>query len=240
MRKAIYAFSFLFTLLFALDPDIITAGEEMPEEPVITVSGSAEDEFMPDTAIVNIAVETAAKTVKESLALNNVRTERVISALKKALGEGDSVKTSSFNVSPVYEYDGTSKRNVLTGYRVVNRVFVRTKRVKDAGGLVDVSVEAGANSVDDLHFLISDYAPLCEGLLKKASARTLKEADVVTAAFGVKAKGVKEITPSCPSGGEMPVYRFAMEKASKGVATPIEAGTLKVEANVTAVFYIGE
>lgn len=241
MRKAFYAAVLLSIVLSPLHPLLTFASDERSEEPVIRVSGSAEEDFMPDTAIVVIAVETTAGTVKEAGAQNNVKAERVVAVLKKTLGEGDTLKTSSYNVQPVYEYDTVRKRSVLAGYRVLNQVTVRTKKVKEAGGLIDAAVMAGANRVEGLRFVVSDYSPLCEGVLKRASRRAIEEAGIVAASFGVKIKGVKEISPSCSIEGERPVYRYAGKEAKAAEApAPIEAGAVKISADVTAVFYIGD
>ncbi|MBI1922375.1 MAG: SIMPL domain-containing protein [Geobacter sp.] len=235
------------TLLFisVLGPTLPLYGMDGTKEekpPVITVTGTATDEFPPDTAILSLAVETKAETVDEASRQNNSRSEKVISVLKKLLDipAGDTIRTSAFSVQPVYEYDDKKRRNILTGYRVLNRVTVSTSVTRMVGELIDRGLKNGANNVDDIRFVLKDDRKACEGLLVKAVERARADAETVARALGTEIGGVRQLTPSCT--GEQPPIIMGMARAktmeAADVATPIEAGSNKVHGTVTVEFYL--
>lgn len=240
-------FAIACTLLFI--PVLVSAlpaygmdGAKEDKPPVITVTGTATDEFSPDTAIVSLAVETRAETVDDASHENNSRTEKVIAALKKLLDipAGDSIRTSAFSIQPVYEYDDKKRRNLLTGYRVLNRVTVSTSGTRMVGELIERGLKNGANNVDEIRFVLKDDRKACEGLLVKAVARARADAVTVARALGTEVGGVRQATPSCT--GEQPpiIMGFARAKTMEAAdaATPIEAGTNKVHGSVTVEFYL--
>lgn len=243
MKRSALASSLLVTLaILAALPVHGMDGAREEKPPVITVTGTASDEYPPDTAIVSLAVETKAATVEEASRDNNSRSEQVISALKKGIepAAGDSIRTSSFSVQPVHEYDNRTRRNILTGYRVVNQVTVTTSRTRMVGDMIDRGLKNGANSVGDIRFVLKDDRKICEGLLVKAVERARADAETVVRALGTEIVGVRQAIPSC--SGEQPPIIMGMARAktmeAADAVTPIEAGTNKVHGSVTVEFYL--
>jgi uncharacterized protein len=209
----------------------------------IAQTGEAKDFFAPDTATVSLAVETSAKTANEAVEENGKRAERVIRALRPFISseKGESVKTSSFSVQPVYEYDNVKRRNFLTGYRARHQVTVTTKKVGTSGEIIDTGVQSGANEVGGVTFSLTELKDYCEALYKKASEKARSEAAFVAQTLGQRIAGVKNISSTCGTEMPRPLYRdmglMAAEAAPPG-QTGIEAGDISVTATVSAVFYI--
>jgi uncharacterized protein len=95
------------------------------------VTGSVTEEFAPDTAILNLAVETQQSTAQEAAKENAAKSEQVVAAMKGLItvSAGDTVSTSSYSVQPAYEYDDKLRKNRLTGYRTFNQVTVKTAQI---------------------------------------------------------------------------------------------------------------
>ena len=241
-RSALACSLLLISALASTLPAYGMDGTKEEKPPVITVTGTASDEFPPDTAIVSLAVETRAATVDEASRQNNSRSEKVIVALKKLLDipAGDTIRTSAFSIQPVYEYDDKKRRNLLTGYRVLNRVTVSTSGTRMVGELIDRGLKNGANNVDEIRFVLKDNRKACEGLLVKAVERARADAETVARALGTELGGVRQATPSCT--GEQPPIIMGMARAktmeAADIATPIEAGTNRVHGSVTVEFYL--
>ena len=158
MKKALVPFFVLALLSFSCPLNL--RAEAVQEIPLasINVTGEASDNFMPDSVLITLSVETTKKTVSDSVAENSQKTDKVISGLKKLINEteGDYIKTTSYNVNPVWEYDKSKDKSFLTGYRVVNQVTVKTKQIKIAGKIIDSAVNSGANNVQSINFAIDD------------------------------------------------------------------------------------
>lgn len=209
----------------------------------ITVTGNASDSYPPDTVEIVLAVETTERTVAEATRKNNISSEKVVTTLKKLLkqDEGDTIKTSSYSLQPVYEYDEHARKNRFTGYRVTNQVTLRSKQIDNAGTFIDTATQQGANRVDTINFILSSDREYCARLIREATEKARANADLVAQTLGTKIIGVRDVSPSC--GGEMPrpMYRYSMareEAAADAASAPVEAGTLILRASVSAVFYI--
>lgn len=232
MKRLVPAFA-----AFLLLAPAASFGDERPKDRAKTVSatGNAAEQYPPDTVVITLAVETESRDVKEAADQNNIKAEKMINGVKKALGQEDTIKTASYAIRPVYEYDSSRRKQYVTGYRAVNQVTVRTKKVKEAGALVDIAVRSGANRVDGVSIELEDYFAACAGLITQASKRALFEAEAAAKAFGEKIKGVRSLTPSCSAeSGRQPVYMMQEKEA----AAPLEPGGVNVRATVNAVFYL--
>ncbi|MEW6601274.1 MAG: SIMPL domain-containing protein [Nitrospirota bacterium] len=209
----------------------------------VSVTGTATDNYSPDTATLLLAIENTASTVLQVTQKNNAISEKVISGVKKLLkpDAGDAVKTSSYSLDPVYEYDQGTRKNKFIGYKAVNQITVKTKQISNLGRFIDSAVEQGANRVDNISFSLSDTKGFCKSLLRQATEQARSDAEVVATSLGTRIAGIKDISASC--GGEMPrpLYRLGMaaeDAMAAKSATPVEAGTLMLQGTVNAVFYI--
>ena len=216
--------------------------EERPGS--ITVTGSASDEFPPDTVTFTIAVENRGATVEEVTRYNGESTERVTAAVRKLLDTagGDSVRTSTFAVNPVYEYNEKARKNLLTGYRAFNQMTVKSRHLDRGGAIISAATASGATNVGDLRFVLGDDRHACGELVVKAVERGKKEAELVARALGATIAGIRHAAPSCRSEQPPPVFR-GMERAELRTAAspppvPIEAGPLTVSASVVREFVL--
>ena len=206
----------------------------------ISTTAEAREEAAPDIAVISIAVETTAETVKAATSENNRRMEKVLSELKKAAGEGDEVKTASFSVRPVHEYHPASGRNILKGYAAFNGLTVKTRSVVEAGRFIDIALKYGANNISDLRFELSDYSKVCAVAIEKAASKAKALAEASARAFGVKLGDVKDITPNCQAFGQAPVMRFGLMEKAADAATPVEPGTTTVSATMEVRYFIAD
>jgi uncharacterized protein len=206
---------------------------------VISETGEARDYFRPDIAIITLGVETEEKTAAEAVTENARKAGAIVTVLKGLINpaKGDSIKTSSFSLQPVYEYDTVSRR--LRGYMARNLVTVRTKEIETAGRIIDDAVRSGANTVQDLSFTLSDEKKFCDGVLKKAAEQAKKEATYVARLLDTEIAGVKSISSSCGSEVPRPVYGSVLASKAVKAAVPetaIESGDIAVTATVSVVF----
>jgi uncharacterized protein len=234
----------LTVLLIVLHPVLAAEPAEEDKRGTISVTGIASEYYPPDIVTITLSIETISKTASDSVAQNSMRAEKVVSKLKTLvdLSSGDSVKTSSYSVRPVYEYDNVKKRNVLTGYRVINQVTVRTKKIETVGVLIDKAIEMGANQVQGITFTLTDEKDYCGSVLKRATERAEREATVVAQSLHVKIAGIKHVAPACRKEARYPVHREMLTeaKAAETPETPIESGDIAIYGTVNVVFFINK
>lgn len=222
-------------LSMALAHPVSSAAAE--NERTLTVRGAAAIDATPDTAVVTLAVETLGKSAKSSAAENARVSDEVFKAVKKALGPGDSVETSSFSVFPVYDYE-KGGRQVLRGFRTVHQVRATTYRPSSAGEIIDEAMASGANSVVEVRFDIKDISAECDGLIRTAASSAKAQAVSAAAAFGVGLDGVRSIVPSCGRESEGQPRFYGAEAMVRSAATPIEPGTIRIRSDVEAIYFL--
>lgn len=226
----------------------ITQGSEK-ERGYIALSTSANTEVAPDVAEISFAVRTSdTKSIQKATAANKEISDKIYTMLKGMLNtaNGDFVKTSGFNASPMYTYSGNKR--ILDRYEVSNRVTVHTKSIDKVGTMIDKAIEAGATNVDSLNFSVSNYETQCNSLIEIASKKANARAQIATKAMGATLDGIRSMDISCSENNNYSHPRMYMAKNMvAGVAesamadeasTSISGGSIKVYANVNVSYFV--
>ncbi|MCR4880931.1 MAG: SIMPL domain-containing protein [bacterium] len=208
----------------------------------ITAEASETKYVSPDTATISFSVETSDKNSQKAVDLNNQKMATIVEAVKKQLAQNESVKTSSYNLHPRYEYNNITKKDVLTGYSVTNSITVTLKDTKKTAKIIDIATQSGATSVSGLSFTIQNTDNVCRELTTKATQKAKKEAETVLAALGKTIDTVVSVSYNCNNQfHHSPRMYMAMDSAmnaKSAAGATIEEGENKVTAYVTIVFTI--
>jgi uncharacterized protein YggE len=203
----------------------------------IEVAGSGEARTTPDTADLNVAIETHGATAEEAANRNAALAEKVISALKGKLGEKGKVSTNGYSLNPEYDQRQNREKPTIVGFAAQNSVTVDTGALDLVGPLIDSAIAAGANRVNFLNFTVRDDAKARGEAITIATRKARAQADALAAALGVKlgkilkATTVSEVRP-------VPMQGMAMATSFARAATPVEPGEVSVPANVSLIFEI--
>jgi len=220
------------------------ASIDTTNDKVIQASGTGNVIGTPDRAQVTFSIETENADVKIAQQDNAQRMTKVIDALVAIGIPRDALKTTGYNIYPVYE-DSTKSildQKVRT-YRVTNTLTVTLHDVSKTGDVIDVAVANGINQASSIQFLLSDEQSqvLRTDALKNAVARARADADTVAAAMGTNITGVQS---SDISGGYSPVlfenYQYQAGNAlmKSAAPTPIQPGDVTVSAQVSITYLI--
>ncbi len=218
------------------------------ERGYISVSTNANAEVAPDVAEVSIAVQTFDnKSIQKATLQNKEISEKVIAELKLMINtaNGDFIKTTNYNASPVYSYSGSKK--TLEKYQVSNSVVVHTKSIDKIGTIIDKAIALGATDVNSLSFSVSNYENKCNDLLELASTRAKARAEAVAKTVPTTISGIRTMDVSCSANNAVRTqYRLmksnlaadAAGAATEATSTTIESGVVKIYANVNASFFV--
>jgi uncharacterized protein len=206
----------------------------------ITVSGSGSVSEAPDTLTLDLGVSVLAASVGGAAADAAARAGAVIDALTAGGVEGKDIQTANYSIQP--EYDRSSNRQRLVGYRVSNTVAVRIRDIPSAGELIDAAASAGGDAVvvNGLSFEIEDTTALTRLAREAAWNDAADKAGQLAALAGVSLGTAVSISESV---GWTPPRPFAVRRAAMDVAmqsTPIEGGEQQVSVNIEVSFGIGE
>lgn len=237
---AIIALSIVLVVMSLTIYAISQDGSETDSMNTISMSGSAEQKVVPDTASISIGAVIQADTSEQATSENAAIMSVVIEELINTLGlEDNEIRTSYVSVYPIYNYE---KERTITGYSASNSVEVTTTKLEVLSDIIDKSAAAGANQIGSISFSVSDeqQKELREELMDEAVADASSKANTLADSLGVKITGVK--TSSIYEGGNSRVY-YAMDMEEAAMdegapSTPIQPGESTVSMSVEVTYYI--
>jgi len=218
-----------------------SAATDTTNEHVIQTTGTGNVITTPDRAQVTFAVQTENSDVKTAQSENAVKMSKVRDALLASGIPRDALKTTGYNIYPIYEDSvGLLKPKIKT-YQVTNRLTVTLHDINKTGEVIDTAVASGINQADSIQFMLSDEKSqqVRTEALKEAVARAKSDADTISAAMGTTIRGVQRAETG---SSYSPVYfqNYALDGAAPRAAaeTPIQSGDITVSASVTITYLI--
>jgi uncharacterized protein YggE len=239
--KHTFAILTAFLVLVAIAAIGTVSAADVSTDHTITASGTGSVIGTPDRAQISLAVETENPDVRVAQAENAAMMTKVMDALIAAGIPKDALKTTGYNIYPVYDDSKLSLTPKVRTYQVTNTLTVTLHDVSRTGEVIDIGIANGINQANSIRFFLSDEQNqvLRTEALKEATGRAAADAQTVASALGVSISSVKSVDIG---GGYSPVIyqNYAVsEKAVGGASTPIEAGDITVTATVTVTYLIG-
>jgi uncharacterized protein YggE len=208
--------------------------QQTPASPLssIRVTGDAKVTARPDRVQIDIGVTTRATQSQEAASQNARQVDAVLAAVRKATPAA-VLKTISYSLNPTYEYHSNGAEPTITGYSAVNVVQVTLDDLAKIGTVIDSATLAGANHVQGIQFTLRDQDAVRAEALRQAATRARAEADLLAAALGLKVVRVLSVEENSPRMVPVRAYMGAPRTVmATATATPVEAGTLEVNADV--------
>jgi uncharacterized protein YggE len=211
-----------------------------PPRPSVRATAEAVVTVKPDQAQIDIGVVTQSPTARAAADDNARKSDAVIAALRKLLGQDADIKTISYALSPSYTYPKEGGQPKISGYMASNTVQVKTSDLKQVGEIIDTAYATGANNINSLQFNLKNDEAVRAQALREAAAKAKAKTETIASALGLKIIRVLFAEESGPT--IRPVYaNMEMAQAKAGdVSTPVEPGTIEVRAIVTLTVEVGQ
>lgn len=197
----------------------------------VSVLGHGEVKARPDTATIQIGIDTEAANAKDALAQNNAQAQALQQKLAELKIDTKDIQTSNFSISPTYGNDGRQ----VTGYRVSNVVTVTIRNLDSAGTLLDQVVQAGANNIYGISFSVADTQKLMEQARQAAMADAKVRATQLATAGGAAVGDVLIISENV-SAPPVPMPMLDRAAAQGAPSVPVQAGEQSISIDVQATF----
>lgn len=196
-----------------------------------SVSGTGTVTAKPDVGVVDASISVEAATAAAAQDQANVKSNAVVEYLKNAGIETKDIATSGYNISPLYDW--TDGRSRIRGYQVTQSLTIKIRDIEKSNTVVDGIVDAGANQVGQVSFIIDDPDALKAQAREKAIAEAKGKAQVLADQLGI---GLGDIVGFSESGGDYPIIygrTGAYDMAVKAEAVPPALPTGENEITVT-------
>ena len=208
----------------------------MRGEPFTTSdSGTATD--VPDIAITNFGITEQSSSLIDAQTNANKKTQTLVAALKNLGVEDRDIKTTSYNVSPNYDYSNQPYK--ILGYSVSVNYMVKIRNLDKVNESLNAATAAGANSVGGISLTFSDEKQ--KELLDKARKEAIDKAKSKGESLAnLSGLSLGKIINVSESGGAVPVAQrnYGLDSSLKPASAPIpeadiQAGESEVNVTVT-------
>ena len=238
----------IFHVLFITN--LALAEDSKVEPATLSVAAHGKIQLAPDTAIVNLAVETAGKTFELVSGENQTKMHRVMKKLMEMGIPKERIQTTSFDVSPRYapiprrrsnEYQEPKAPKII-GYTARNTINVEIHDLEKVGRVVDKALQAGANRFSGVQWILRDRHPVYLRALNIAAKNAKEKAQTLAKALGISLGRLQTVQ----EGGvhvRPPIRSYAkssmMRAEAADASVPMSPGEIKVESQVTLLYEIG-
>jgi hypothetical protein len=214
-------------------------GQSTEYRKTISVSGEGKVLAKPDIGQVNLSVVTQASTVNKAASDNNDKMNAINQAMKDLGISEDDLKTTSYNISPNYQY--TNGKSTIIGYQVTQALEVKIRDLDKTSQILDKAASLGANQVGSLSFTVDDPEKVKEEAREKAVANAKQKAEDLAKALGIGLGKVVGFDESSDGSSPVPLYNSGMGGGDLKEISPapvIQTGQNEVTVNVNLQYEI--
>ncbi len=232
MKKLFRVGLFLLMMVVLTSSCLASAANDVN---TVSTTGNAQISAMPNVAYISLGVVSKGKTVEFVRSDNAEIMQSIIGALTKYGIGKDDIKTTGFNLQPVYTKDD-NKFDQVTGYSLDNTLSIKVADINLLGKIIDDCFSSGANRLNGVSFALTDSKKVQEQLLAKAVADGRAKALVVANSAGRNLGKLLKAEVSLPnfSVGENRMY--AKAAIGDSVGSQVFAGSLLFTANVNLTY----
>jgi uncharacterized protein YggE len=211
-----------------------TGGEGSSAPRTVTVSADGSASGTPDTALVQLGVQTQAAKANDALDLANENAQQLLDALKVSGVEKKDITTTNVSLYPQYSNDGKT----ITGYQASNTVMVKIRDVAKTGAIMDAAAGVVGDEItlQGVSFVIDDTGALRDAARQDAVSKAKTQADQLAAAAGLKVGKVLALTEGSAASTPPIAYPAAGGARDAAESVPIEPGQQQLDVTVTVVY----
>ena len=213
-------------ILAACSPFAGKASSEVTRS--VSVNGIGKVTIVPDIAMVNIGVRTEAEVITAALDGNSAQANAISKALQAMGIDEKDIQTSNFNIYPNDRWNPMTGEIEGQGFVVENTVNVTVRDLSSLGQVLNVVVDAGANSIYGISFDVADRSAAVAEARDLAIQDAQVKASAIADSAGVQLGEI--ISISVYEGHSYYPYYDSMGGGAtlEAASVPISAGTLTI------------
>ncbi len=227
------------TAIVVVSVVMVSKRNDYPDRFSVTATGKVYAK--PDVANLTVGVKTDAKSTAATAVKENTNKMNEIVKALKALGiEEKDIKTSSYNLNPVYDW--TNNRQTLRGYEVYQTVTIKIRNLDKIGDAIAKTTEKGANQVGNISFTIDDEFELKAQARDAAIERARTKAEDISRKTGMKLGKIVNVYENqvyYPSSANYALEAKGLGIGGGGVPAPdIQTGENEVSVEIVITYEV--
>jgi uncharacterized protein YggE len=204
-------------------------------ETTITLNGKGSVDRAPDIAMITVGVSVEASTASAAMADQTAKMNGVFNAVKAAGIADRDMQTSNLSLNAVYDYPPNQQPR-MRGYNASNQITIKVRDLKNLGKTLDAVVKGGGNTIHGISFSVDKP----EAYQNEARVAAIKDAaakaELYAQAVGYKVKRIVTVSELDYSPRPPVPYMQRMQVDQAAESTPIAAGEVSLEQQVSVVF----
>ncbi|MEJ2011439.1 MAG: SIMPL domain-containing protein [Anaerolineales bacterium] len=207
-----------------------------PNQPTLVAVGTGSAQRPPDQAQISLGVNFVDTNLSLAISKSNNAIDRIHAALVSNQVAPEDVRTTGYNVWPEDVYDPeTGQATGVRRYHVDSSIEVTVRQLDQLGDLITTGLDAGANNIYGVTFLLSEPESLIDEARTEAIADARARAEAMAEGFGVQLGKIISISEGI-NGVPSPVANSAVGKGDGvgggGLAVSPGQTTVTVQVNV--------
>jgi len=203
----------------------------------IQVSGEGRAYAKSDVAIISLGAHTEAQKSQDAVNQNNKIMNAVIDSVKGLGVEEKDIQTTSYNLSPIYDW--TENGRNFKGYALDQQVQVKIRNFDNISSILDKAAEHGANTIGDLQFTVDDMEKVRAEARQKAIVQAKEKAVSLFSQSGLRGQRLVNVVEGGFQPTPIPFYGKGGAVAMDSVAAPqIQTGQQEVNVTVTLIYQV--
>jgi uncharacterized protein YggE len=204
-------------------------------ETTITLNGKGSVDRAPDIAMINVGVSVEAATASAAMADQTAKMNGVFNAVKAAGIADRDMQTSNLSLNAVYDYP-PNQQPKMRGYNASNQITIKVRDLKNLGKTLDAIVKGGGNTINGIAFSVDKPEAYQNEARVAAIKDAMAKAELYAQAAGYKVKRIVTVTEIDYSPRPPMPMMSRMQVADAAESTPIAAGEVSLEQQVSVVF----
>ena len=205
----------------------MTLGEESR---TVAVSGHGEIEVEPDIAVVEMGIYVFDRDLLKAKQETDGKITSVLGVYKKLGIKLEDVRTTEMNAKPKYKQHNDDWEFI--GYEITRSVRVTVRQMTQLNDVLNKSIEAGANRLEEISLSSSKGEELKDQALTQAIENAKRRATRLANGFGAKVGKVITIEDGRHSDGEI---RYNLLFAPVFGDAAYQPGRIKITADVQVI-----
>jgi len=213
------------------------------------VTGEGKVIAVPDVAELSFGVITeGGKDLGLLQKENSEKANSIIAFLKEQGIDEKDIKTTSYNISPRYQYFSCQPilreqelkpcpPPEIVGYTLNQSISVKIRDFNKLGEVLTGVVERGANNVSGPNFTIDDPTKFQNQAREEAIRKAKEKAEVIAKAGGFRLGKLLSLQEGVSFPSPIPMHALEVAKGGE-VAPQIEPGSQEVTVTVTLTYEI--
>jgi len=226
-------------LILKIVYDFATLPQNYPQQISVTGEGKAYEK--PDIALVNLGVHSEASKSQDAVDENNKIMNNIIKSVKDLGIDEKDIKTTSYNLSPLYDY--TEKERFFKGYTLDQQIQVKIRSFEKISDVLDKASSLGANTIGNLQFTVDNPEVARAEARAKAIEQAKEKAVSIFAQSGLKMGKLMNIYEGgfggCGLGCPTPLYGMeGVANKAISIAPQVQPGQMEVDVSVTLIYWV--